>query len=176
MFGANCAVDRWLQSLVIRQTGFTIWSKITLWNMQKVWVSSTLLINASQAPVNLGMFAQSSQHRQRICPTSKHQKDTIMLLSIALLRTCYQLTVEKEGFKRPIKVIYPRYVLPGHKHVAHAALPELYAECRETLEEQLKNTYFAITTDLWSSRTCLWQSSYPWNPSPYSTVHTRAGL
>ena len=64
-------------------------------------------------------------------------------------------TVKNEGLKWFINLIDPRYVLPGRKHFSHIALPKLYAECMEKVEEQLK-TYFmyvATTTDLWSSHT-----------------------
>lgn len=63
-------------------------------------------------------------------------------------------TVENDGFKRLIKVIDPRYELPGRKHFSQTALPKLYSECREIVETELQNvSYFATTSDLWSSRT-----------------------
>ncbi|XP_049326739.1 E3 SUMO-protein ligase ZBED1-like [Astyanax mexicanus] len=63
-------------------------------------------------------------------------------------------TVENDGFKRLIKVLDPRYQLPGRKHFSHTALPQLYTECREKVENELQSvSYFATTSDLWSSRT-----------------------
>ena len=58
----------------------------------------------------------------------------------------HQGTDKKQGFKK-LKLLDPRYVLPGRKHFSHTALPKLYAECMEKVEEE---TYFATTTDLWS--------------------------
>lgn len=47
-----------------------------------------------------------------------------------------------------------KYALPGRKYISQTSLPQLYAECRGKLEEQLRNvTHFATTTDMWSSRT-----------------------
>lgn len=35
------------------------------------------------------------------------------------------------------------------------AVPKLYSECRESVEKELSSvSYFATTSDLWSSRTC----------------------
>lgn len=63
-------------------------------------------------------------------------------------------TVEKDGFRKLIKVLDPRYELPGRKYFSQTALPQLYDECRRKLEIHLKDVkYFATTTDLWSSRT-----------------------
>lgn len=63
-------------------------------------------------------------------------------------------TVENEGFKQLIKVMDPRYRLPGHKHFSQTALPKLYRECREAVENELQTvSFFATTSDMWSSRT-----------------------
>lgn len=63
-------------------------------------------------------------------------------------------TVENVGFKRLLKVLDPRYQLPGRKHFSRTALPQLYTECREIIEKELQSvSYFATTSDLWSSRT-----------------------
>nr|XP_024661555.1 zinc finger BED domain-containing protein 1-like [Maylandia zebra] len=63
-------------------------------------------------------------------------------------------TVENEGFKQLIKVLDPRYQLPGRKHFSQIALPMLYRECREAVEKELQTvSFFATTSDMWSSRT-----------------------
>ncbi|KAI7799132.1 putative zinc finger BED domain-containing protein 1-like, partial [Triplophysa rosa] len=62
--------------------------------------------------------------------------------------------VENDGFRKLIKVLDPRYELPGRKHFSVTALPRLYAERSEQLEQELQNVaYFASTSDMWSSRT-----------------------
>ncbi|XP_058616584.1 uncharacterized protein LOC131530377 isoform X2 [Onychostoma macrolepis] len=63
-------------------------------------------------------------------------------------------TVEDVGFRKMISIINPRCELPGRKYFSRAAIPALYGEVRERVEEQLKSvSYFATTADLWSSRT-----------------------
>ncbi|XP_041841381.1 E3 SUMO-protein ligase ZBED1-like isoform X2 [Melanotaenia boesemani] len=63
-------------------------------------------------------------------------------------------TVENQGFRQLIKVIDPRYQLPGRKHFSQTALPKLYSQCREIVEKELQSvSYFATTSDMWSSRT-----------------------
>ncbi|XP_016340495.1 zinc finger BED domain-containing protein 1-like [Sinocyclocheilus anshuiensis] len=63
-------------------------------------------------------------------------------------------TVEQDGFRKLVKVLDCRYELPGRKYFSKTALPQLYEECREKLENNLRNVrFFATTSDLWSSRT-----------------------
>ena len=37
--------------------------------------------------------------------------------------------VEREGFKRLVKKLDPRYNIPGRKYFSQTALPQLYDEC-----------------------------------------------
>ncbi|XP_046873310.1 E3 SUMO-protein ligase ZBED1-like [Hypomesus transpacificus] len=88
--------------------------------------------------------------------TSKRHKDITNAITYCIAKDMQPIsTVEKQGFKKLIKILDPRYVLPGRKYFSHTALPKMYAECREKVEEALQRdlTYFASTTDLWSSRT-----------------------
>ncbi|XP_017327177.1 E3 SUMO-protein ligase ZBED1-like [Ictalurus punctatus] len=63
-------------------------------------------------------------------------------------------TVENVSFRKMMSVIDPRYELPGRKYFSRTAIPTLYGEVRERVQEQLKSgSYFATTADLWSSRT-----------------------
>lgn len=56
---------------------------------------------------------------------------------------------EKEGFKRLLKTIDPKYELPGHKYFLKQALPTLYNEVLDGLSQKLLHaTYFSTTTDL----------------------------
>ncbi|KAL6465735.1 hypothetical protein MHYP_G00258680 [Metynnis hypsauchen] len=60
-------------------------------------------------------------------------------------------TVENVGFRKMMSVIDPKYELPGRRYFSHTAIPKLYGEVRERVEEQLKSaSYFATTADLWS--------------------------
>ncbi|XP_017330427.1 E3 SUMO-protein ligase ZBED1-like [Ictalurus punctatus] len=61
-------------------------------------------------------------------------------------------TVENVGFRKMMSVIDRRYELTGRKYFSRRAIPTLYGEVRERVQEQLKSgSYFATTADLWSS-------------------------
>ena len=63
-------------------------------------------------------------------------------------------TVEKKGFQKLMTVMDAKYKLPVRKYFTKTAIPQLYAENRRKLEEELKSIrHFACTTDLWSSHT-----------------------
>ncbi|XP_069395198.1 E3 SUMO-protein ligase ZBED1-like [Paralichthys olivaceus] len=64
-------------------------------------------------------------------------------------------TVEQVGFKKLLKTMDPRYELPSRNYFAREALPQMYNEVRLSLAGRLANvTHFALTSDMWSSRTC----------------------
>ncbi|ROL46911.1 Zinc finger BED domain-containing protein 1 [Anabarilius grahami] len=64
-------------------------------------------------------------------------------------------TVEQVGFQKLLKTMDPRYELPSRNYFAREALPQMYTEIRQSLADRLANvTHFALTRDMWSSRTC----------------------
>lgn len=64
-------------------------------------------------------------------------------------------TVEQFGFQKLLKTMDPRYELPSRNYFAREALPQMYTEIRQSLADRLANvTHFALTSDMWSSRTC----------------------
>ncbi|XP_076836729.1 E3 SUMO-protein ligase ZBED1-like [Brachyhypopomus gauderio] len=64
-------------------------------------------------------------------------------------------TVEQKGFVQLIKTLDQRYQLPSRNYFAREVLPKMYTEVGESLAGQLaKVPHFALTTDMWSSRTC----------------------
>ncbi|XP_042609782.1 zinc finger BED domain-containing protein 4-like [Cyprinus carpio] len=64
-------------------------------------------------------------------------------------------TVEQVGFQKLLKTMDPRYELPSRNYFAREALPKLYTEIRQSLADRLADvTHFALTSDMWSSRTC----------------------
>ena len=87
--------------------------------------------------------------------TSKRHKDVTHAITQFLAKGMLPIrTVEREEFKNLMRVIHPRYQLPGRKHFSQTAIPHLYAECRGMVERDLRAVaYFATTSDLWSSRT-----------------------
>ncbi|XP_059371308.1 E3 SUMO-protein ligase ZBED1-like [Carassius carassius] len=64
-------------------------------------------------------------------------------------------TVEQVGFQKLLKTMDPRYELPSRNYFAQEALPQMYTEIKQSLADRLANvTHFALTSDMWSSRTC----------------------
>ncbi|CAM4494650.1 unnamed protein product [Leuciscus chuanchicus] len=64
-------------------------------------------------------------------------------------------TVEQVEFKKLLKTMDPRYELTSRNYFAREALPQMYTEVRQSLADRLANvTHFALTSDMWSSRTC----------------------
>ena len=64
-------------------------------------------------------------------------------------------TVEQAGFIQLLKTMNPRYQLPSRHYFAREVLPKMYTEIRATLAARLaKVCDYALTTDMWSSRTC----------------------
>ena len=62
-------------------------------------------------------------------------------------------TVEKPGFIHLLKILDPRYVLPGRKHFSEVALPQLYNSTCQRIATELEGvSFYSATTDLWSSR------------------------
>ena len=58
--------------------------------------------------------------------------------------------IEKDGFKQMLQKFDPRYEPPSRNYISRTSLPELYAV--EKVKKKLsKVTYFASTTDMWSS-------------------------
>ncbi|XP_069800972.1 E3 SUMO-protein ligase ZBED1-like [Dendropsophus ebraccatus] len=63
-------------------------------------------------------------------------------------------TVEHKGFKRLMKTIDRRYIVPSRKYFSQTAIPNMYQTFRKKVSDELKTVhYFAATSDLWSSRT-----------------------
>ncbi|XP_070830824.1 E3 SUMO-protein ligase ZBED1-like [Chaetodon trifascialis] len=63
--------------------------------------------------------------------------------------------VEQPGFIRMLKTLDPRYNLPSHHFFARQELPRMYTRERVRLAADLATVgHYALTTDMWSSRTC----------------------
>lgn len=61
--------------------------------------------------------------------------------------------VEKKGFRALVKTLDPWYNMPDRKHFSCVRLPRIYEECRAKVKEGLQYVeYYALTTDLWTSR------------------------
>ena len=62
-------------------------------------------------------------------------------------------TVTKDGFKNLLRTLDRRYAIPSRTYFSQVAIPQLYAECKEKVQTELRDVeYYATTTDMWSSR------------------------
>lgn len=60
--------------------------------------------------------------------------------------------VEKDGFKRMLKTFDPRYELPSRSYISRTSVPAMYAATVKKVKDELHGvSYFAATTDMWSS-------------------------
>ncbi|GFQ76894.1 t-complex protein 1 subunit delta [Trichonephila clavata] len=62
--------------------------------------------------------------------------------------------VDRKEFINMVKVLNPRYSLPGRKHFTATAVPKLYNEVRDKIRQELslinKDT-ISVTTECWTS-------------------------
>ena len=60
--------------------------------------------------------------------------------------------VEREGFRKLVRTLDCRYEMPSRTHFSNSIIPELYTTTKASLRQRLRKvSYFAGTTDLWSS-------------------------
>ena len=63
-------------------------------------------------------------------------------------------TTEKEGFRRLVETLDPRYEMPSAKYFSNTAIPALFEKTREKVVGEITSAkYFSATTDMWSSST-----------------------
>ena len=62
-------------------------------------------------------------------------------------------TVELPGFQKMVTKLNPRYQLPSRNYFSRTAIPGLYSEVRQDIEQKLiqHNTFYSATTDMWTS-------------------------
>ena len=86
-------------------------------------------------------------------PSSRRHKEITDAIAYIIAKDiCPINTVSDPGFNKLINTLW--YVLPSRHHFSRIALPALYDECRGKVAREVSTAlYFAITTDLWSSRT-----------------------
>ena len=65
-----------------------------------------------------------------------------------------EYSVEKYGFKHMLKAFCPRYDLPSRNYFSRTAIPKLFSETYDRLNDSLSSnevSVFSATTDLWTS-------------------------
>ncbi|GFW88479.1 zinc finger BED domain-containing protein 1 [Trichonephila clavipes] len=83
---------------------------------------------------------------------SKRTTDSVTKFLVCTMQP-YNL-VDRKEFINMVKVLNPRYSLPGRKHFTATAVPKLYNEVRDKIRQELslinKDT-ISVTTDCWTS-------------------------
>ncbi|GFY56369.1 zinc finger BED domain-containing protein 4 [Trichonephila inaurata madagascariensis] len=83
---------------------------------------------------------------------SKRTTDSVTKFLVCT-RQPYNL-VDRKEFINMVKVLNPRYSLPGRKHFTATAVPKLYNEVRDKIRQELsliKKDTISVTTDCWTS-------------------------
>ncbi|KAG1945207.1 zinc finger BED domain-containing protein 1-like [Pimephales promelas] len=87
--------------------------------------------------------------------TSKRWKDVTDAVTFYLAKDMIPIkTVENEGFKRMLKVVDPRYEIPSRKYFSATAIPRLYSECRNKMEQKWANMVRALELNSWTRLQC----------------------
>ncbi|XP_038155642.1 E3 SUMO-protein ligase ZBED1-like [Cyprinodon tularosa] len=99
-------------------------------------------------------LADAFSHSTPYDSQSKRWKELTEAVAFCLAKDMLPLqSVEKEGFRRMVHKMDTRYKMPSRKYFSKTALPKMYDECRDGLQAKLSTvTFFASTTDMWSSR------------------------
>lgn len=85
--------------------------------------------------------------------SQRHKQITSAISSYICKGMAPIYVVEKESFRNLVKVLDPRYVMPNRKYFSQVELPRLYSACRAKVEKEVRSVaYYALTTDLWTSR------------------------
>ena len=86
---------------------------------------------------------------------SQEHKKLTKSITYFLAKDMYPLNaVEQPGLKKMLKTFNPRYEVPSRNYFTRNAIPSLYNEAHDKIERNMINevTYFASTTDMWTSR------------------------
>lgn len=110
---------------------------------------------AAAAQPKQATITQSFERATAYEKTSKRQTELTEAVAFFLAKDMRPIrTVEGEGFLRLMKKADPRFVVPDRKYFSKKAIPRMYTDCREQVQERVKSAqFFATTSDLWSSRT-----------------------
>ena len=94
--------------------------------------------------------------------TSKEHKELTTAVTKCLAQDMLPLyTVDKQGFRDMMLKANPRYDLPHSDYFRREAIPNLYSDTRQSIQEKIPpEVHFAATTDMWSSITSQPYMSY----------------
>lgn len=118
--------------------------------MRATWKASVESKSKPQTTLKESFARGTPYHK-----TSRRHKEITSAITTFICKDMAPIyTVEKKGFRELVKTLDPKYIMPSRKHFSDIELPRLYGECRAKVEEELRRvSYYATTTDLWTSRT-----------------------
>ncbi|XP_057694544.1 E3 SUMO-protein ligase ZBED1-like [Corythoichthys intestinalis] len=116
---------------------------------------ATLASQNPYQPTQPKIPATQSLHResQYSSTAQRHAEITDAIAYYLAKDMCPIDTVSNEGFIKMIKTLDNKYTIPPRNFFSKMALPTLYQKCRGKIEKDILNVdFFAVTTDIWSSR------------------------
>ena len=112
---------------------------------------------ASSSAPTMKSVKEMLESRLKLSRTSREHKDLTKIVTRFLVKDMVpEYTVEKPGFRAMLETFNPRYDLPSRNYFSRVAIPSLYSEVKNNLQQKIDNqhlTFYAGTTDLWSSIT-----------------------
>lgn len=113
-------------------------------------------LNPRPCPTSTQTTITATLHSATAYPsTSQRHTEITDAIAFRLAKdVCPINTVSNEDFRKMVKTLDKRYVIPSRNYFSKQALPALYEKLRGGIERDVTAVeYFATTTDLWSSRT-----------------------
>ncbi|XP_051800213.1 E3 SUMO-protein ligase ZBED1-like [Acanthochromis polyacanthus] len=98
-------------------------------------------------------ITQAFERKAAYAPTSKHAKDLTAAISYFIAKDMMPFqTVERPGFLNVMKVAVPHYKVPSRNHFSKTEIPKMYNDLKaEVAKSVTQGTYYAATTDIWTS-------------------------
>ncbi|KAI2655656.1 E3 SUMO-protein ligase ZBED1 [Labeo rohita] len=108
--------------------------------------------NPRPCPAPAQTSITATLHRATPYPSTsqRHSEITDAITFYLAKDMCPINTVINEGFRKMVKTLDKKYVIPSRNYFPKVALPALYEKCRGGIEREITAVeYFATTTDLW---------------------------
>ena len=115
--------------------------------------STTMTTSKATDKTVKGLF----EARTKLSSSSREHKELTKSVTYFLAKDMLPAyTVEKPGFIQLLTKFNPRYKLPSRNYFSRVAIPSLYSEVKSEIQQKINDqhfTFYAGTTDLWSSIT-----------------------
>ena len=111
----------------------------------------------SEANTKQPTLSESIARSAKYLPDSAQAKELNRAVTYYIAKDSMPISVvERPGFKHMLLKLNPRYQVPARRHFTDYEIPQLYSHVKDNIvAKSLKEvTFFAATTDLWSSDSC----------------------